>query len=287
MTARKQPIACIYVIRRIGTGDWSDCYVGSTSSKTDRWGAHRRDLRKGKHHAPHLQNTWTKHGEDAFEFVVLEVCSGTDLKSLLKEREDHWIARLKPKYNVLAAAYSALGYKQPRESVERRAALQRGVKRPADVVERMAAGHRGMKMPRESVERTAAANRGRKMSAEAVAKTRAALLGKKKSPEHVEKMRQARIGFKHTDAAKEKNRIKSTGRVKSPETIEKHKLLRHTDEVKARISANNKGLKRSLECVAKMRERKMPEGHVEKMNEARRLKRLARALEPETFNDGA
>lgn len=283
MTARKQSIACIYVIRRIETGD---CYVGSTSNKTDRWGAHRRDLRKGKHHAPHLQNTWTKHGEDAFEFVVLEVCSGPDLKSLLKEREDHWIEMLKPKYNVLAAAYSSLGFKQPRESVERRAALQRGVKRPADVVERMAAGHRGMKMPKESVERTAAANRGRKMPDHVKSALIAALTGKKKSPEHVEKMRQTRTGFRHTDAAKEKNRIASTGRRKSPETIEKHKLLRHTDEVKARISARNKGLKRSPECVAKMRERKMPDGHVGKMNEARRLKRLARSLEPEAFSDG-
>lgn len=282
--ARKQPTSCIYVIRRIDTGD---SYVGSTSNKTDRWGSHRRDLRKGKHHAPHLQNAWTKHGEDAFEFVVLEVCSKPDLKIELKEREDHWIKELCPTYNVLAAAYSALGFKHPRESVERRAAMQRGAKRPADVVERMAAGHRGMKMPKEAIERTAAANRGRKMPDEAVAKTRAALLGKKKSPEHIEKIRKARIGFKHTNETKEKNRIASTGRVKSTETIEKHKLLRHTDETKALISAKTRGLKRSPECVAKMRERKMPPGHVEKMNEARKLKRLLRVLEPTTYCDGA
>lgn len=283
MTDRKKPIACVYLIRRIDTGD---CYVGSTSNQNARWYAHTNALQKGKHHAPHLQNAWSKYGKDCFEFVVLEICAGSDLKSILKEREDHWMNKLNPKYNVLAAAYSALGFKHPRESVERRAAMRRGVKRPDDVVERMAAGHRGMKMPRDAVERTAAANRGRKMLDHTKAAIVAALTGKKKSAEHVEKMRLARIGFKHNDEAKEKNRISSTGRVKSPETIAKHKELKHTDEVKARISAKNKGLKRSPECIAKMRERKPPPGHIEKMNEARRLKRLSRILEPEVFADG-
>lgn len=211
--AYKHKIPCIYQIRRIETGD---CYVGSTSNRNERWGAHRRDLNKGKHHAPRMQNAWTKHGSEAFEFVMLEVCDGIghDLKQVLKVREDHWIETLRPTYNVLAAAYSALGFKQPRESVERRAALQRGVKRPAELVERIAAKHRGKIMPREAVERTAAANRGRKHTAESIAKMRAALLGRKKSPEHVEAMRKARLGFTHTDEAKEKNRLASTGRVK-------------------------------------------------------------------------
>ena len=209
----KHKIPCIYQIRCIETGD---CYVGSTSNRDERWGAHRRDLNKGRHHAPHMQNAWAKYGCDAFEFMVLETCDGTgqDLKQVLKVREDCWITALRPTYNVLAAAYSALGFKHPRESVERRAALQRGVKRPAELVERIAAKHRGKKMPREAIERTAAANRGRKRSDEAKAKTRAALLGRKKSPEHVEAMRKARLGFTHTDEAKEKNRIASTGRVK-------------------------------------------------------------------------
>ena len=165
----KTKVACIYRIKCLSSGD---CYVGSTSNKDERWAAHRRLLAKGKHHSPHLQNAWAKYGGEEFEFEVLEVCVSADLKKELKDREDYWMGVLSPSYNVLAASYSALGFKHPRESVERRAAMRRGVKRPAELVERIAAKHRGKKMPRDAVERTASSNRGRKMSEESIEKIR-------------------------------------------------------------------------------------------------------------------
>lgn len=214
----REKTACVYVIRCLPTGC---CYVGSTSNKNERIASHKRLLAAGNHHAPYLQNSWSKYGHDQFDFSVLEIFSGADdeKKAWLKEAEDKWINQLKPEFNVLSAAYSALGFKHPRESVERRAAMQRGKKRDPELVERIAAKHRGKKMPRDVVERVASANRGRIKSPEEIQKLKAALTGKKKSPEHIEKMRAARTGFKHSDEAKEKNRIASTGRKHSPETL--------------------------------------------------------------------
>ena len=48
-------------------------YVGSTSKPFSvRWGTHRSFLRRGTHGNRYLQASWNKHGESAFEFLVLE-----------------------------------------------------------------------------------------------------------------------------------------------------------------------------------------------------------------------
>lgn len=46
-------------------------YVGSTAKIKERFRAHRRKLRAGTHHCPHLQHAWNKYGEDAFVFRVV------------------------------------------------------------------------------------------------------------------------------------------------------------------------------------------------------------------------
>lgn len=50
-------------------------YVGSSRNIEDRWRRHKGELRLGKHHSFKLQAAWNKHGEEAFEFTVLEVVS--------------------------------------------------------------------------------------------------------------------------------------------------------------------------------------------------------------------
>jgi len=47
-------------------------YIGSTVNFQRRWGEHRSTLTRGTHDNPHLQYSWNKHGETAFEFGVLE-----------------------------------------------------------------------------------------------------------------------------------------------------------------------------------------------------------------------
>jgi hypothetical protein len=64
-------------------------YIGSTSdSFKRRWYNHKYTLGKNTHGNRHLQNSWNKHGEDAFEFSVIE---GVDDGKLLSEREQYWI----------------------------------------------------------------------------------------------------------------------------------------------------------------------------------------------------
>ena len=64
-------------------------YVGSTTNTRERFRVHRKRLRKGNHHAKHLQAAWNKYGENAFVFVVIEtIPDGQSLQAA----EDVWLA---------------------------------------------------------------------------------------------------------------------------------------------------------------------------------------------------
>lgn len=66
-------------------------YIGRTVYFRERWGAHRRKLKKNNHENTHLQNAWNKHGENSFEFVIVEILD-KDI-SLLKKVEDKYISK--------------------------------------------------------------------------------------------------------------------------------------------------------------------------------------------------
>ena len=55
----------VYVITN--TRD-SKRYVGVSADIESRWGGHRSDLRRGKHHSTLMQQAWNEFGEDAFTF---------------------------------------------------------------------------------------------------------------------------------------------------------------------------------------------------------------------------
>ena len=66
-------------------------YVGQSSCIPKRWGWHRHQLRHNRHSVPALQLDWNTHGEDKFQFRVLET-EGDKNARLAAEAE--WIARL-------------------------------------------------------------------------------------------------------------------------------------------------------------------------------------------------
>lgn len=78
----------IYAIRNILNGKR---YVGSTIKLSHRFYEHRRNLRKGTHFNPILQNAWDKHGENNFVYEIVEECKS----QILLEREEFWIKELK------------------------------------------------------------------------------------------------------------------------------------------------------------------------------------------------
>ena len=79
----------VYAIQCLPTGQ---VYVGEAGSYADRrLHAHLYSLRVGNHRNRRLQEAFNLHGEDQFEFGVLEVCEYYDASI----REGYWIEKLK------------------------------------------------------------------------------------------------------------------------------------------------------------------------------------------------
>ena len=165
--------AGVYCLRHSTTGH---CYVGSSRDMYGRYYRHLALLKAGRHHSRYLQNAWAKYGADAFIWEVLECVEDA---ALLLGREQIWIDRLHPVYNVSPKATAPnLGRHL---SEEWRAS--------------MSAAHKGRKQTPEWAAKRAAAWVGRKHTDEARAKMR-----KPKRPrapmseEHKAKIRAALIG---------------------------------------------------------------------------------------------
>lgn len=138
----------IYRIQNLKTGDF---YIGSAIKYDYRKWHHQHMLRQNKHHNPILQNSWNKHGENAFIFGVIEEID--DPNNLVK-REQHYIDSMNPRYNICKVAGSALGVKHSYE----------------------ARLHMSL------------AHKGKKLSPESIAKRTASVLGIKRSQQTKDKM---------------------------------------------------------------------------------------------------
>lgn len=96
-------------------------YIGSTNNFKRRWNHHRDDLRHDKHVNPHLQSSWNKYGENAFEFSILEYLDNPD--ELIKTEQfwmDLYREEDKELYNFgLIADRPTLGYKHTEEAKHR------------------------------------------------------------------------------------------------------------------------------------------------------------------------
>jgi group I intron endonuclease len=89
-------------------------YVGSGKSIYKRIAHHFSTLRSNRHSNKHLQNSFNKYGEDAFEVMILEVCTLNNLK----EREEYHILNTSSRYNFIDKPTGPL--QLPRLDAERR-----------------------------------------------------------------------------------------------------------------------------------------------------------------------
>ena len=94
--------AGVYAIEQLSANRF---YIGSSQAIDVRWSQHRRLLRDGVHHSSFLQHAWNKHGEDAFEFYILEECEPDQLLI----REQVYLDTFKPVFNVNVLARSRRG----------------------------------------------------------------------------------------------------------------------------------------------------------------------------------
>ena len=86
-------------IYKIVHRDSGKIYVGQAVNIFRRWLDHKKSLRLGKHYNIKLQRAWAKHGEEAFDFIVIEYC----FPEFLTIREQHWI-------NVTNCCNGYIGY---------------------------------------------------------------------------------------------------------------------------------------------------------------------------------
>ena len=162
----------IYKIICLSTGKF---YVGSSIDVRKRWRQHLNKLRSNKHVNKKLQNAWNKYTEQNFLFEIVELI----LPPFLLEREQYWIDKLRPVFNIAKSAKAPnLGIKASEEARAKLSARLMGNTYT-----------RGKKRSPESIEKTRSANLGKKRSAEYCARSSAIRLGKKHSPETIEKIR--------------------------------------------------------------------------------------------------
>ena len=119
-------VSGIYEIRNLINGD---CYIGSSKNIKQRKSRHFKDLKNDKHHSIILQRAYNKYGKEFFKFNLLEIVENV---VLLTEREQFYLNKIKPKYNISPTAGSPLGCKQSKESCEkkRKYALENNIKPP-------------------------------------------------------------------------------------------------------------------------------------------------------------
>lgn len=152
--------AGIYAIINVESGK---VYVGSTGwSFKGRWKGHRTRLRGKCHKNGYLQRSWNKHGEDAFEFIVLEY---VDNPTILVNREQHHLDEIR----LICEVYN-------RGPVA--AAPWLGATHSEEAKAKMSKAHKGCKFSEEHKRRIGEANKRRKWSEESKGNASKAKKGK-------------------------------------------------------------------------------------------------------------
>jgi group I intron endonuclease len=212
----------IYGIRNETDGKW---YIGQSTEVEHRFVVHKRRLKLKIHANIHLQNAWSKCGEDSFSFFVIEKCEA----AVLDAREVAWIRHFN-------SADRFCGYNKDMggQCVRLRSNETRAKLKAAWTVDRRAS------------------------AGEMIRKR---CTGKTISEEHKKKIGDAHRGMKRTQHTREniskalKGNRNSVGHVTSEETRTKiaNALLGHTfsDESRRRISESLKGNKNRLGGVLK------------------------------------
>ena len=102
-------------------------YIGSTKDKKTRWQKHKSDLRLNAHGNQHLQRAYNKYGSDSFKFTIVEK---VDKSSNLISREQYYMDKLDPEYNIAPKADRSEHSQETREKMSRNHADVSGENNP-------------------------------------------------------------------------------------------------------------------------------------------------------------
>lgn len=123
-------------------------YVGSSMDLKQRRDNHSTKLKHGGHINKHLQASYNKYGKDCFLFKIIEELDNPS-KEFLLEREQYWIDKLTPEYNILKTAGSTLGFKHSKETKEKISNSTIGVKKSKEHSINISLGQKGRKLSEE------------------------------------------------------------------------------------------------------------------------------------------
>lgn len=119
---KKQYTSGIYCIK----SHHGRIYIGSSSKIKGRYSAHCSDLKGNKHDNSRLQNYVNKYGICNLTFSCVELCD----ESQLIKREQYYIDKLNPYYNIHRVAGSSKGNRPwlgKKHSEETKAKIKKGV----------------------------------------------------------------------------------------------------------------------------------------------------------------
>lgn len=146
----------IYAITNIKS---NKTYIGSTINFKRRWRNHKTRLQRDAHNNPHLQYSWDKYGETAFEFGILEYL---DNPEELRLAEQFWINiyRLEGKnlYNIaLTTDCPMRGRKHSEETCQKMSKAKLGHSVSKETSHKISVGSKGKHVSLETRDKMSAA----------------------------------------------------------------------------------------------------------------------------------
>ena len=185
-------------------------YIGSTVNLKRRLDEHRRGLRGGAHGNPHLQSSWNKYGEDAFEFDILEYLDNLEELHLA---EQFWVdiyrEEGKTLYNLAIPGRSPMLGREHTEESKRQMSKSQKNRPPTseETKRRMSKTRKGKKPSKKHCQKLSEANRGKTLSEEhkqklSEASKAAWARGAYDSPETRRRKSEAAKGHKHSEEVK-------------------------------------------------------------------------------------
>lgn len=98
-----------------------NCYIGSSQNFIKRYYTHLNHIRTNKPTCKLLIKAVLKYGEENFKLEILEECE----PSLILTREQFYLDKFLPKYNIAKIAGSALGIKRTKEVKLKKSLIQK------------------------------------------------------------------------------------------------------------------------------------------------------------------
>lgn len=205
--------SCVY---QIESNINKNIYIGSAVDMKRRAKEHLLKLKQGTHVNRILQNHVNKYGIEDLDFSVVEDCSKEELVS----KEQYWIDKLNPKFNICKIAGSTLGIKWKEESVQRQRDNNLGEKNPMFGVHKYGeeAPAYGVKQSSETCKKKSEFTKKRWEDPE-YRKAREAYTH---SEETLKKMHDTHIGKKQSEEEIANKRIRTKEAWKNPEYREAH-----------------------------------------------------------------